>query len=174
MLQYVNMVNDIKPDDPLYLDRLRSKVPNYRVLEMFNSFLQLRESLVFCNELPAFHVSGPILSVAVGGALHAIITEVQSATAANNFVKSLAAGANLEETSPIYKLREQLIRDRGERRVEAVEKLAMCVRAWNMYASNKEISSKRRIIGLENKNGRAFFPIPIPKQPRRGDTIAAK
>ena len=167
MLQYVNMVQDIKPSDPLYLDGLREKVPNYRAVEMFNSFPQLRESLVFCNEIPAFHGVAPIISIAVGGALHAIISDVQSVTAANAFVKSLITGANLEETSPIYKLREQIIRDRGERRMEAIDKLAMCVRAWNLFATHKEAPPRQRIKALGNHNGQLSFPIPVPRQNRR-------
>lgn len=172
MLQYVNMVQDIKPDDPLYLDGLRSKVPNYRAAELMGYFPQLTESLEFCNELDAFHARRPVISIAVGGALHAIISEVQSPTAANNFVKSLLTGTNLDETSPIYKLREQLIGDQSRRiRVEAIDKLAMCIRAWNMVATHRPPPSKGRIKALGNNGGVLTFPIPEAMQRRRANTL---
>lgn len=172
MLQYVNMVQDIKPNDPLYLDGLRSRVPNYRAAELMGYFPQLTESLAFCNGLDAFHARRPVISVAIGGVLHAIISEVQSATAANNFVKSLVTGTNLDETSPIYKLREQMINDQGRKiRAEAVEKLAMCIRAWNMVATHRPPPSKGRIRALGNKDGFVSFPIPVAMQRRRPGTI---
>lgn len=172
MLQYVNMVQDIKPDDPLYLEGLRSKVPNYRAAELLGYFPQLTESLAFCNGISAFHARRPIISIAIGGALHAIISEVQSTTAANNFVKSLITGTNLDETSPIYKLREQMINDQGRKiRAEAIEKLAMCIRAWNMVATHRAPPSKGRIKALGNKDGFVTFPIPVAMQRRRPGTI---
>jgi len=172
MLQYVNMVQYIKPDDPLYLDGLRSKVPNYRAAELLGYFPQLVESLAFCNGISAFNTRQPIISIAIGGALHAIISEVQSTTAANNFVKSLITGANLEENSPIYRLREQLIGDRSRKvRAEAIEKLAMCVRAWNMIATHRPPPSKGRIKALGNKDGFVSFPAPAPMQRKRPGTM---
>lgn len=172
MLQYVNMVQDIKPDDPLYLDGLRSAVPNYRAAELLQYFPQLTESLAFCNGLEAFHARRPVISIAIGGALHAIISEVQSATAANNFVKSLLTGTNLDETSPIYRLREQLIGDQSRKiRAEAIEKLATCIRAWNMVATHRAPPSKVRIKALGNKDGFVTFPIPTAMQRRRPGTI---
>lgn len=171
MLQYVNMVQDIKPADPLYLDGLRSAVPNYRAAELMGYFPQLIDSLEFCNNIA---VAGrrPIISVAVAGALHAIIAEVQSPTAANNFVKSLITGANLDETSAIYKLREQLIGDHSRKiRVEAIEKLAMCIRAWNLVATHRNPPAKGRIRALSNKDGSVTFPIPVAMQRRRPGAI---
>jgi hypothetical protein len=172
MLQYVNMVQDIKPDDPLYLDGLRSKVPNYRAAELMGYFPQLTDSLAFCNGLEAFHARRPVISVAIGGALHAIISEVQSPTAANNFVKSLLTGTNLDEESPIYRLREQLIGDQNRKiRAEAIEKLATCIRAWNMVATQKTAPKKGRIRALGNSGGVTTFPIPEAMQRRRASTI---
>jgi len=168
MLQFINMTQDIAPSSPLYLGGLRSKIPNYRATEMMKSFPQLMDSLTFCNGLPQFHNQRPVITVAIGGALHALISEVQSTTAANNFVRSLISGANLEETSPIYKLREQLIHDQGRKiRAEAVEKLATCIRGWNYVADGVAPPRNKRIPALGYKDGITTFPMPKPMQRRR-------
>jgi hypothetical protein len=172
MLQYVNMVQNIKPGDPLYLDGLRTAVPNYRAAEMMGYFPQLTESLAFCNEIAAFHARPPVISIAIGGVLHAIISEVQSPTAANNFVRSLITGANLEENSPIYKLREQLLGDRNRKvRAEAIEKLATCIRAWNLVATHRPPPAKDRIKSLVSRHGVPGFPVPLAMQRKRQSAL---
>lgn len=171
MLQFENMTRDIKIGDPRYLEGLRSAVPNYRAPELMGYFPQLTESLAFCNSLDAFHARRPIISIALGGALHAIISDVQSVTAANNFVKSLVTGVNLEEHSPIYRLREQLIVDQTRKvRAEAIEKLATCIRAWNMLATHRPPPNKGRIKSFGYKDGHPTFPIPMAMQRRRPST----
>jgi hypothetical protein len=132
---------------------------------------QLTASMEFCNTLPAFHARAPVVKLHVAGVLHAIIEAVQSTTAANSFIRALMTGANLEETSPIHRLREQLRNDQARHiRAEAIDRLAVCVRAWNMIASHKPAPAKGRIKGMTQQNGAIVFPEPIPTQ-RRSKTL---
>lgn len=162
MLQYLNLVQDIPPTSQLYLSGLREKVPNHRAVELLKNFPQLTTSMEFCNTLPAFHARGPVVKLHVAGVLHAIISEVQSPTAANTFIRALMTGVNLEEDSPIYRLREQLRNDQSRRiRAEAIDRLAVCVRAWNMVATHKAPPSKARIRGLLKQDNEIVFPAPV-------------
>lgn len=159
--QYLNLVQDLKPENPFYLPGMHDKLSNDRVLELFKQSPDLQESINYCGKL-GIPNTGALISLAVVGAAHAIVAEVQSTTAANTFAKGLATGANLEETSPIRQLREQIMRDKSRpagRRVEGIDLLAMCIRTWNCIATRT--AHKKRINGL---NPDKTFPVPVPTQ----------
>lgn len=160
--QYANVREVLAPSDPFYMESLRVKLPNSRVKKLVNLAPQLQESLAYCSRynIPQRNA---LISHAVVGAVHAIISETQSPTAANTFTKGLVTGVGLEETSPIHQLREQMIRDNNcKTRAEGIEELAMCIRTWNNCAQHKPATLKR--IRAFNANG--SFPLPIPMQRR--------
>lgn len=173
ILQFHNAVHDVPVGDPLYMRGLRDKIPNWRAAEMLrDSFPQLLESLQCCNDMTSFHQPSPVLSLADAAAVHAILSEVQSATAATNFVKSLVSGANLEEGSPIHKLREQLIADKNRNtRSDSLDRLAMCIQAWNLIAKHVEVAPTRRFRKAKRKDGTTEFPVPLPIQRRPSKTM---
>ena len=159
--QYLNLVNDLDPTNPFYLENIRDRIPNDRVIELFNQSPALQESIKYCSRLGIPH-SGALLPLAVIGTAHAIIAEVQSTTAANTFAKGLATGANLEEASPIRQLREQVMRDKnrpGGHRMEGIEMLAMCMRTWNCIATHTAHKKRIRSFDLDGS-----FPVPVPTQ----------
>jgi hypothetical protein len=161
LVQYLNLANKLEPSHPFYLENIRDRITNDRVIAMYKMAPGLQESIEYCGRL-GIPNRNAVIALAVIAAAHAIITEVQSATAANAFVKGLATGANLDENSPIHQLREQMIRDKNRDRpprIEGIEMLAMCIRTWNYVATHKEPS--KRIRGF-NSNG--TFPLPLPIQ----------
>lgn len=169
--QYTNMMEELDPSHPLYMRGLRDKMPNARAAELFNMAPQLQESIRYCHKIGVPQTQKALVPMAVLGMLHAIISEVQSNSAANSFVKSLAHGTGLDETSPIYQLREQLIRDKGATRkgpggkrvrMEGIELLAMCVRTWNNVAMHRTANGKR----VRAFNADHSFPTPLPMQRR--------
>jgi hypothetical protein len=162
--QYLNLVQDLEPSNPFYLENPRDKLTNDRVLELFKQSPNLQESIEYCGKL-GIPSTGALISLAVVGTAHAIIADVQSNAAANSFAKGLATGVNLEENSPIRQLREQVMRDKnrpGGHRMEGIEVLAMCIRTWNCIATHTE--QKKRIRGF---NSDGSFPTPVPAQRQR-------
>lgn len=162
--QYANMMEDLDPSHPLYLYNVRAKLSNDRAVELFNMTPELQESLAFCQKIGVPQHSRSLIPMAVLGMAHMIISGVQSPSAANNFIKSLANGTGLDETSPIHHLREQMIRDKSsKKRMEGIELLALCVRTWNHVAFHRTASTSKRIRSF-NKDG--SFPEPLPMQRR--------
>lgn len=166
MTQYVNLTQNLTATDPFYMDNIRDRLPNNRVRELFNMSPQLQESINYCSRFN-IPTTGALISLAVIGTAHAIISEVQSSSAANGFARSLATGANLDETSPIHQLREQIIRDKSsKKRTEGIDMLAMCIRTWNNMAQHKQATQKR----IRAFNADKTFPLPITIQ-RRSATV---
>ena len=87
--------------------------------------------------------------------MHFILKKIDEKNA-NEFCESVADGANLPKTSPIYLFRERLIiGDRNKLRINGKEKLALFIKAWNIFRSKK---SKIRLLYAPAKEG---FPKPI-------------
>lgn len=162
--QYANMMEVLDPSNPFYLNNIRAKLANDRAVELFNLTPELQTSIAFCQKIGVPQNGRSLIPMAVLGMAHMIISNVQSPSAANSFIKSLANGTGLDETSPIHHLREQLIRDKGARkRMEGIELLALCVRTWNHVAFHRTAPPKSRIRSF-NKDG--SFPEPMPMQRR--------
>jgi len=162
--QYMNMTQELPPDNPFYMENLRDRLPNNRVLRLFQLSPQLQESVEYCSGL-GIPPTRALVSLAVIATAHAIISEMQSNSAANAFVRGLALGANLDEKSPVHQLREQIIRDKsrpGGSRIEGINMLAMCIRTWNNVAQHREATSRR----IKALNHDGSFPLPIPIQRR--------
>lgn len=165
--QYLNRTEVLPDDHPLYLYNDRARIANDRVVEFVRSMPDLSASLQYCVDINV-PVRKSIFGIAVLGVLHMLISKVQSETAANNFIKALEFGAKLEEDSPAHRLREQLIRDRSnKRRMEGIELLAACCRTWNYVACHKNMPTGKRI---RTFNSDGSFPAPIPMQ-RRGSAL---
>jgi hypothetical protein len=162
--QYANLTQELEPDNPFYMENMRDRLPNNRVLELFQMSPQLQTSVEYCSGL-GIPTTRALISLAVIATVHAIIAEIQSTSAANGFVRGLALGANIDEKSPVHQLREQIIRDKSRpngSRIEGIDMLAMCIRTWNNVAQHKEATSRR--IRALNHDG--SFPLPVPIQRR--------
>jgi hypothetical protein len=157
LLQYLNNVHDdLKPTDLEYLPNERAGLVNSRACDILRAYPNLVSSAAFITTLRGLQafVKGHVAVVA-----HMLISEIQSTNAANNFLRGLATGVNLEEGSPVLALRSVYMKSRSrKRRMEGPEALAFFIRAWNFFAEGKTISAGRlRGFDPENK-------IPVPQR----------
>lgn len=75
--------------------------------------------------------------------LHFIFSEIDHA-AANDFFSALAFGIDLSIDSPILLLRNRLLDDRiAKARLSRVEKLALCIKAWNKFRASASTKTLR-------------------------------
>jgi hypothetical protein len=77
--------------------------------------------------------------------LHIYLTKLVGKDLANEFAESVATGAELPRTSPLYKLREKLRQDalKPHSKMRESAKLILLVRAWNFWVTNTEVKSVR-------------------------------
>ena len=83
----------------------------------------------------------PWIPVSAVSGLHYLFSIADTA-GADDFVDRLATGANLSVDSPIYVLRERLIREHDthdERTMSEKVKLALIIKAWNAYQDGETI-----------------------------------
>lgn len=96
--------------------------------------------LAFLEQIPDLRESVPIaksltglLTPGLGVALHWVFRAHQPERA-KEFFEQLALGQNLPASSPIYHLRERLVKERGaKKKLPPLDVLALCVYAWNAY-----------------------------------------
>lgn len=165
--QYANMTEVLADDHPLYLPNNRARIPNDRVVSLLRHVPELADSLQYCVDI-GVTARKSLVGMGVLATLHMLITQVQSETAANQFIRALEFGVKLDEDSPVHRLREQLIRDRNnKKRLEGIDLLAACCRTWNYVACHKNVAAGKRIRAF---NSDGSFPEPMPMQ-RRGSAL---
>lgn len=101
---------------------------NGELLELIRTVPEIRSSLKHVMAIRDIMGSG------IAAALHCMFSERDPALA-DTFFDRLVDGVNLAEQSPVRHLRERLIRARSANRVRLadVERLAICIKAWNAY-----------------------------------------
>ena len=113
---------------------------------------EIRDACMLANRLRR-----PWMPVSTMAALHFLMASADQA-GADDFFTKLATGENLDATSPIYVLRERLIREHytvDERRLQPKVKMAYAVLAWNAYQDGRTISRLKWTPGGSN-------PDPFP------------
>jgi hypothetical protein len=156
LLQYLNNVYDLDETDVNYLPDERAAINNSRVATIVNMYPQLVHSAEFVCSIKGIYT---VVRPHIPAVAHMLISEVQSETAANNFVRALASGSDLPEGSPILALRSLFLKMASrKRRMEAPEALAYSMHAWNKFASGKDVELGRlKSFGPEGK-------IPLPQK----------
>lgn len=164
LLQYLNNIYEIDKDDINYLPNQRAGLINSRAAKILNMYPNLVASAQFVCSLKGM---GAVVRPFIPIVAHMLITEAQSATAANNFVRALATGSDLPEGSPIIALRSLYTKGvKNKRRMEGPEALAYCMHAWNKFAAGKDVAPGRlKSFGPEGK-------IPTPEKISRQRTLA--
>jgi hypothetical protein len=72
--------------------------------------------------------------------LHYVLKKI-SKEEADTFIQSIGDGLNLTKGSPIHILRERLLSNsQSKRKMLAYEKLAIIIKTWNYYRTNKRVS----------------------------------
>jgi hypothetical protein len=96
--------------------------------ELLQEHPQLKDSLMAARQVIKRFKAGSAATVAV---VHYLFTR-QDATLAELFFDSLASGASLQETDPVYQLRFRLISAAGSatKRIGAYELIALYFKAW--------------------------------------------
>lgn len=72
--------------------------------------------------------------------MHYVLKQINESQA-DDFINKLVEGTNLTKQSPITMLREKFINDtRAKRKMGQTEKIALIVKAWNLYREDKKVS----------------------------------
>jgi hypothetical protein len=116
-------------------DRALSPTVN-EMLDTLDRNPKMRESVKLSNKLK------DIIATSFGCALHYLFDQVDPALA-DKFMDRLADGSDLSSDSPILKLRNILIRDRGSKSKKMLDhdKIAITIKAWNAFYSGRPIST---------------------------------
>lgn len=107
------------------------------------------------------HVSSirEIMGSGIASALHYIFSQ-KDLIKSNEFFSRLIDGVQLSENSPIYHLRERLIRTRASHRVRLAEaeRVALTIKAWNAFREARPI----QLLSWRNKGPtRETLPVPV-------------
>jgi hypothetical protein len=107
---------------------------NGEMLELLEANPEIRHGQKYAANLREFMGSG------ITAALHFIFSQKDPGQA-DVFFERLIDGVELTSTSPIYHLRERLIKIRASHRVRAAEaeRVALAIKAWNAYRENRSI-----------------------------------
>jgi len=107
---------------------------NGEMLELLEGSPGIRHGQKYAANLRDFMGSG------ITAALHFIFSQ-KDRDQADVFFERLIDGVELISTSPIYQLRERLIKIRASHRVRAAEaeRVALAIKAWNAYRENRPI-----------------------------------
>lgn len=107
---------------------------NGEMLELLEASPGIREGQKYSASLREFMGSG------ITAALHFIFGE-KDRDQADVFFERLIDGVELPATSPIYHLRERLIKIRASHRVRAAEaeRVALAIKAWNAYRQSRPV-----------------------------------
>lgn len=96
-------------------------------------------------------------SVGLFAALYHLMARKSEADA-DNFFGSLIDGEGLRRGSPIYLLREMLIKERGsKRKLPDADIAALAIKSWNLFRNNK---SRRVLVWRTTGPDAESFPIP--------------
>lgn len=107
------------------------------------------------------HVSNirDLLGNGIAAALHYTFSQ-KDLSQANEFFSRLMDGVQLNDSSPIYHLRERLIRTKSSHRVRLAEaeRVALTIKSWNSYRGMKPM----QLLTWRNKGPmREALPTPI-------------
>jgi len=122
---------------------------------------EIRHSLEYVNKLRA------VIAPAIGIALHYLCSR-KGGEHADEFFDRLSDGIGLSGDSPIYILRERLIRERGAARrsvASEVERIVWIIKAWNAWITNQPL---RNISWRRKGPGREDIPKIIGRQDAEG------
>lgn len=98
-----------------------------------------------------------ILPPSMAAALHYLFAEFDEKRA-DEFFERLAKGADLASNSPIYVLRERLIRSRTEKYPpDSMEKISLCIRAWN-HTRGEKMTTRLLRGTIKNEDGDRRIP----------------
>jgi hypothetical protein len=105
---------------------------NSEMLDLLEKHPDIRDSLKATTQVSHLMGSG------MACALHFVFGE-KSPAEANEFFARLTDGLELTATSPVYHLRERLLKIRATYRLRMAEaeRVALAVKAWNAFRSGK-------------------------------------
>lgn len=184
-VQYANTIGGVEETDLLYLSASRTHCSPTKIeqavtkehrglitsLQVINSVGTVYK-ITTPNVLTVMHYIGERAAreTPAPAAFRAVYPEfdyskpaVVARQIADEFITRLVTGVNLEHKTPIYSLREKLLRvkaetkNRGSTRLPS-DKLAMCIRAWNVWRADPE-QEFTRIYGLSTSKDR---PLAMP------------
>jgi hypothetical protein len=119
-----------------YLDAFKPSPSIHQLVRTLERNPEIRDSVAF-----ALKHKRPWVPVTAIAALHYLFS-VASIEDADDFMLKLLLGENITAASPIYVLRERLIREHAEtgaRTINARIQLAFLIRAWNAYRHGEVI-----------------------------------
>jgi hypothetical protein len=153
LTQYLNNTQSIEPNSPVFLRTERARLQNSCAVPVIQMYPELVVSAAFVHGIKGLTdvVKPHAMTVA-----HMLISEVQSASAANTFTRALVSGADLDADSPILYVRNLFANAaRRQRRMEGLEMLAFILRAWNLYAEGRVMTR-----GWKSFNADGTVPTP--------------
>jgi len=130
-----------------------SSPTNGELLALLEECPQIRKSLKH-----VIHI-GKIMGAGIATALHYTFKE-KDHDKADEFFSRLIDGVHLSESSPIYHLRERLIRTRSSHRVRLAEaeRVALAIKSWNAFREDRSI----QLLAWRNRGAtREALPIPV-------------
>lgn len=129
-----------------------SSPTNGEMLRLLDDNPNIRQSLRHVVQIREIMGSG------IACSLHYVFASIDQAKS-NDFFSRLIDGVQLSEQSPIYHLRERLIRTRTSHRVRLAEaeRVALTIKAWNAFRSDRPI----QILAWRNR-GSAREALPVP------------
>ena len=129
-----------------------SSPTNGELLELLDENPTIRQSLKHVSAIREIMGSG------IAAALHHIFG-LRDSLKSDEFFARLMDGVQLAENSPIYHLRERLIRTRGSHRVRLAEaeRVALAIKAWNAFVHGRPM----QLLAWRNR-GAAREALPVP------------
>lgn len=119
-------------------NRGAKKVTNFDVSEFISNH---KKSMVESYEFGNNRRANLLVTSTVISSLHYIFKKLDHEKA-NEFCQSFSDGVNLAKTSPIYALRERfIVNERKKYKMPNYEKVALIIKAWNAFRSNKPTKS---------------------------------
>jgi hypothetical protein len=125
---------------------------NGELLQLLEENPEIRQSLRHVAAIREIMGSG------IATALHFTFA-TRDASQANEFFSRLMDGVQLSDTSPIYHLRERLIRTRASHRVRLAEaeRVALSIKAWNAFRQGRPM----QLLVWRNRGAmREALPVP--------------
>jgi hypothetical protein len=109
-----------------------SSPTNSEMLDLLSQHPEIRESLKATAQV------APLMGSGMACALHFLFGE-KSPSEANEFFARLSDGLELTANSPIYHLRERLLKVRSSYRLRMAEaeRVALAIKAWNAFRAGK-------------------------------------
>ena len=129
-----------------------SSPTNGELLSILEESPEIRQSLRHVTPI------GKIMGTGIAAALHYTFSKIDFAKA-DEFFSRIIDGVQLAESSPIYHLRERLIRTRSSHRVRLAEaeRVALTIKAWNAFRENRPM----QLLAWRNRGAtREALPTP--------------